>query len=123
MAFRLRCFGTAVVARATGKRIIEEGCRRMVIDRIRQFVCGLHGHDTLRHFERGRMTLKCPCGYESRGWNIRGTTSTLRANRVGSPGSDLGDIPDAAIPVTQRGNLTRQRGAFIRVGNSYFVRR
>jgi hypothetical protein len=31
--------------------------------RLHQFVCGLHGHDSLLHFERGRMSLKCvSCG-------------------------------------------------------------
>ncbi len=37
-----------------------------------QFVCGLHGHDSLLHFERGRLSLKClSCGHESPGWDIK----------------------------------------------------
>ena len=40
--------------------------------KLHQFVCGLHGHDSLLHFERGRMSLKCvSCGHESPGWEIR----------------------------------------------------
>jgi hypothetical protein len=39
---------------------------------IRQFVCGLHGHDSLLQFERGRLSLKCTsCGHESPGWEIK----------------------------------------------------
>ena len=39
---------------------------------VRQFVCGLHGHDALLHFEDGRMSLQCSsCGYQSPGWDVR----------------------------------------------------
>ncbi len=38
---------------------------------LRQFLCGLHGHDSLLHFEQGRMSLECSsCGYESPGWDL-----------------------------------------------------
>ena len=38
--------------------------------RMRQFVCGLHGHDRLLQFERGRLRRKCAsCGHETPGWN------------------------------------------------------
>lgn len=38
---------------------------------MRQFICGLHGHDSLLHFEQGRMSLECTsCGYESPGWDL-----------------------------------------------------
>lgn len=41
---------------------------------VRQFMCGLHGHDSLLHFEKGRMSLLCPtCGYESPGWDVKDT--------------------------------------------------
>jgi hypothetical protein len=41
---------------------------------LRQFMCGLHGHDTLKHFEHGRISLLCTsCGYESPGWEVRAT--------------------------------------------------
>jgi len=44
----------------------------MVTDKVRQFVCGLHGHDALLHFERGRISLQCAsCGYETPGWEVR----------------------------------------------------
>ncbi len=39
---------------------------------VRQFICGLHGHDALLHFERGRMSLLCSsCGHDSPGWDIK----------------------------------------------------
>jgi len=44
----------------------------MVTDKVRQFLCGLHGHDALLHFEHGRMSLQCTsCGYETPGWDLR----------------------------------------------------
>ena len=39
---------------------------------LRQLMCGLHGHDTLKHFERGRISLLCTsCGYETPGWDVK----------------------------------------------------
>ena len=39
---------------------------------IRRFICGLQGHESLMHFERGRLSLKCiSCGHESPGWDLR----------------------------------------------------
>jgi hypothetical protein len=44
----------------------------MVTDKVRQFLCGLHGHDALLHFGRGRISLQCAsCGYETPGWEVR----------------------------------------------------
>lgn len=38
---------------------------------VRQFICGLHGHDALLHFEDGRMSLLCSsCGHETPGWDV-----------------------------------------------------
>ena len=42
------------------------------IDLVRQFVCGLHGHDSLLHFETSRLSMQCTtCGYESPGWDLK----------------------------------------------------
>jgi hypothetical protein len=61
-----------------------------VIDRVRQMVCGLHGHDNLLQFERDRMFLRCAsCGHESPGW----------------------EIADTPPPVTVRGDARRHRVA------------
>jgi len=43
------------------------------VSQARQFICGLHGHDALLHFEQGRMSLQCTsCGYETPGWDLKG---------------------------------------------------
>jgi len=50
------------------------GVMTRAADQLRQFICGLHGHDTLLHFEHGRMSLQCTsCGYETPGWDLRCT--------------------------------------------------
>jgi len=42
---------------------------------IRQFLCGLHGHDVLPQFDPNRMYLRCvSCGHESPGWALDGPT-------------------------------------------------
>lgn len=39
---------------------------------VRQFVCGLHGHDALLHFEPDRLSMRCiTCGHQTPGWDIR----------------------------------------------------
>ena len=39
--------------------------------RARQFFCGLRGHDSLLHFQRGRLSLMCvSCGHETPGWDV-----------------------------------------------------
>ena len=39
---------------------------------VRQLICGLHGHDSLLHFEKGRLSLLCTsCGYETPGWDVK----------------------------------------------------
>ena len=41
-------------------------------EHVRQFLCGLHGHDALLHFEQGRISLQCTsCGYETPGWDVK----------------------------------------------------
>ena len=50
--------GIGVISRAAGQ--------------LRQFLCGLHGHDALLHFEQARLSLQCTsCGYETPGWDLR----------------------------------------------------
>jgi hypothetical protein len=41
-------------------------------EHVRQFLCGLHGHDALLHFEHGRISLQCTsCGYQTPGWDVK----------------------------------------------------
>jgi hypothetical protein len=49
-----------------------------VMDRVRQMFCGLHGHDTLLHFEHDRMSLRCvSCGHETPGWELNEVPPTV----------------------------------------------
>jgi len=58
----------------------------MVTDKVRQFLCGLHGHDALLHFEHGRMSLQCTsCGYETPGWDLRASDQPQQAAAVEQP--------------------------------------
>src|SRR5262245_58327877 len=64
-------------------RYWERGFGAMVTDRVRQFLCSLHGHDALLHFEHGRMSLQCAsCGYETPGWDLK--TAKQRPQTAGS---------------------------------------
>ena len=50
-----------------------DGAVTRLVSQLRQFVCGMHGHDTLMHFEHGRISLLCAsCGYETPGWDTKG---------------------------------------------------
>lgn len=43
-----------------------------LVTRMRHFMCGLHGHDALLHFETGRLSMRCTsCGYETPGWDLK----------------------------------------------------
>lgn len=47
---------------------------------LRQFICALHGHDSLLHFEQGRMSLLCSsCGYETPGWETSNAPARTQA--------------------------------------------
>src|SRR4051812_25499915 len=47
-------------------------------ERLRQMFCGLHGHDTMLHFEQERMSLRCvSCGHETPGWALNKTRPTV----------------------------------------------
>ena len=53
-------------------------------EQVRQFTCGLHGHDALLHFEQGRMSLQCTsCGYETPGWDLK--RDAVRTNKIEAP--------------------------------------
>src|SRR4029450_12033613 len=55
----------------------SEGVGGGVMDRLRQVVCGLHGHDTMLQFEHERMFLRCvSCGHETPGWDLNDAPPT-----------------------------------------------
>lgn len=50
------------------------------LEKARQIVCSMHGHDALLHFEQGRMSLQCTsCGYETPGWDLKGSPAQTAA--------------------------------------------
>jgi hypothetical protein len=60
--------------RQTATTPFETGIVARLSVHLRQFVCGMHGHDSLLNFEHGRMSLLCSsCGYESPGWDVKAT--------------------------------------------------
>jgi hypothetical protein len=49
----------------------DDGLLARLAAKLRQHVCGLHGHDSLLHFDNGRISLMCAsCGHESPGWDV-----------------------------------------------------
>lgn len=51
------------------------GFLNRVGEQVRQLICSLHGHDSLLHFEQGRMSLLCSsCGYQTPGWDVKATS-------------------------------------------------
>jgi len=72
----------SVAATAEDGKMVGFGGR--VMDRLRQMFCGLHGHDTLLHFDKERMSLRCvSCGHETPGWELNEVppTVTIRGDR------------------------------------------
>src|SRR5712692_8595956 len=64
--------------RATAEVGKMDGLRGRVMDRLGQMFCGLHGHDTLLHFDRDRMSLRCvSCGHETPGWELNEVPPTV----------------------------------------------
>src|SRR5207253_7365519 len=62
----------AVAAVETPRAIDSVGAR--VFEWIRQTYCGLHGHDTMLHFEKDRLFLQCvSCGHGTPGWDLNET--------------------------------------------------
>ena len=56
------------------------GLLTRVGEQVRQFICALHGHDSLLHFEQGRLSLLCSsCGYKTPGWDIKGAAVERQA--------------------------------------------
>ena len=58
------------------------GTMARVGEHLRQFICGLHGHDSLLHFGEGRVSLLCAsCGHETPGWDVKGTPAKEAVTR------------------------------------------
>ena len=49
----------------------DAGIGARMLGWLRQAYCGLHGHDSLLHFEKDRILLQCTsCGHETPGWEL-----------------------------------------------------
>ncbi len=48
-------------------------------ERIRQFFCGMRGHDRTLHFEGRRVMMRCSsCGHDTPGWEVNGRAPRRR---------------------------------------------
>lgn len=62
-----------------GAEAADAGLLQRLLVGAQQFICGLHGHDQMLHFEGNRMFLKCTtCGHETPGWAIDDPRPRLR---------------------------------------------
>ena len=49
----------------------DTGIGTRVLVWLREFYCGLHGHDNLMQFGKDRMFLQCAsCGHQTPGWEL-----------------------------------------------------
>ena len=47
--------------------------------RVGQVICGLHGHDSVLHFEANRVMMRCTsCGHDTPGWEISAKGPRMR---------------------------------------------
>ena len=76
--------------RAASEPMLAEGLGGRVMDWLRQAYCGIHGHDTMLHYEQERMSLRCvSCGHETPGWSLDEVPPTVTVR---------GDARRLAIP-------------------------
>ena len=63
----------AAAAESTSQEAQEPGLVGRLANRVGQVLCGLHGHDSVLHFERNRVNMRCTsCGHDTPGWEISG---------------------------------------------------
>jgi hypothetical protein len=80
---------------------------------LRQWMCGLHGHDAVLRFEQNRLSLRCvACGYETAGWSLprhRGAASNLdeHSPHIPSRALDRWHRIAWARPLNRSGHTTR----------------
>jgi hypothetical protein len=62
---------TASPAAAERPAVEDDGLFSRALEFVSQKLCGMHGHDSVLHFENNRMLLRCTsCGYDSPGWEV-----------------------------------------------------
>jgi hypothetical protein len=68
---------------------------------VRQFICGLHGHDALLHFDQRHVSLLCAaCGHESPGWDLPGEAA-VPSSATGKKGANPAWSAGRATPRTE----------------------
>ncbi len=64
----------------------QDGLGGRVLSRLRQTICGLHGHDMLMQFQKDRVFLECvSCGHRSSGWELTDTPRPVRLREEARP--------------------------------------
>jgi hypothetical protein len=64
---------------AQDARIPRVGFVTRIVRRLGQLICGLSGHDYVRHYEQNRASLCCAsCGHVSPGWELTAPLPQLR---------------------------------------------
>ena len=54
----------------------ECGTMNRTIQSLQRMLCSLRGHEAVLHFERHRLSLRCPsCGHETTGWILQAEAS------------------------------------------------
>jgi hypothetical protein len=63
----------STAAAVEARQASEEGVVGRMVTRLGQVLCGLHGHDSVLHFEGNRVMMRCTsCGHDTPGWEISG---------------------------------------------------
>lgn len=53
---------------------------------VQHVLCGLGGHEMVRHFEPGRLSLRClSCGAQTSGWSLDGAAASVTDTRARPP--------------------------------------
>jgi hypothetical protein len=64
---------------AEQRREVRQGVVGRAFRRIGQFICGISGHDRVRHYEQNRVSLMCAsCGHISPGWELTAPLPQVR---------------------------------------------
>jgi hypothetical protein len=71
---------TTTIAEEIGREVRQrQGVVGRAFRRIGQFICGLSGHDRVRHYEQNRVSLVCAsCGHVSPGWELTAPLPQVR---------------------------------------------
>jgi hypothetical protein len=49
----------------------EDSLFGRMVESLRQSLCAMRGHDSVLHFEKNKVMLRCTsCGYDSPGWDV-----------------------------------------------------